>query len=77
MRICGEWIRENVWGCLDWGTKKWICEDDLLKFVSDEIVKRKFRNYFKGVKCKFTNLPLLLKNILIIGYGILFCVGLS
>jgi len=49
---------------------EWICEDDLLKFVSD--VMREFINYFKSVKCKFKNLSLLLENILIIDYGITF-----
>jgi len=47
-----------------------ICVDGLLKFVSDVIVTREFRNYFKCVKCKFTNLPLLLKNILTMSYDI-------
>jgi len=55
-----EGMFDDVLGCLDW---KWICEDDLLKFVSDVIVKREFRKYFKGVKGEFTNLSLLLKNI--------------
>ena len=52
---------KNIRDCLDWGMIEWICEDDLLKFVSDVIVEREFRNYFKDVKCKFTNLSLLLK----------------
>jgi len=41
-----------------------------LKFLSDVIVRRKFKNYFKGVKYKFTNLPLSLNFFLIMGYGI-------
>jgi len=42
---------------------KWIWDDDLLKFVSDVIIERRFKNYFKNVKYMFTNLSLLLKNI--------------
>ena len=52
---------EDVLGCLDWGMIVCICEDGLLKFVSDMIVEREFKKYFKDVKCKFTNLSLLLK----------------
>ena len=48
---------EDVLGCLDWGMIVCICEDGLLKFVSDMIVEREFKKYFKDVKCKFTNYP--------------------
>jgi len=78
-RICEEgreWICEDIWGCLDWKMIEWICNDDLLKFVSDMIVGRKIINYFKDVKCKFTNLSLLLKNIWIMNYEY-FCVNLN
>jgi len=53
---------------------EWICDDDLLKYVNDVIVVREFKNYFKGVKCKFINLFLLLKNIWIMNYDIFFYV---
>jgi len=56
-------IRAEVLACLDCGMIEYICENSLLKFVSDVIVERKFRKYFKGIKCKFTNLSSLLKNI--------------
>ena len=49
-------IKEEMWGYLDWKMIEWICKDDLLNFVSDVIVGREVRNYFKDVKCKFTNL---------------------
>ena len=52
---------ENMWGCLDWGMIDEICEDTLLRFVSKVIVGKKFIIFFKGVKHKFTNLPMLLK----------------
>ena len=38
---------------------------------------REFRNYSKELKCKFTNLSLLLKNIWIMNYNIFFCVSLN
>ena len=38
-----------------------ICENGLLRFVSNMIVRREFINFFKSVKCKFTNLLFLLK----------------
>jgi len=40
---------------------KWICEDGLLRFVRNVIVRREFLNFFKCVNCKFTNLSFLLK----------------
>ena len=63
---------EDMWGWLDWRMIKWIYEDDLWKFVSDVIVAKEFRNYFKDVKCKLTNLPLLQQNIWIMNYDIYF-----
>jgi len=35
-----ERIRGDVWGYLNWGMIEWICEDGLLKFVSDVIVRK-------------------------------------
>jgi len=72
-------IRDDVW----WYVRLFGLRDnkvdiwgDLLRFVSDVIVEMKFKNYFKYVKCKFTNLSLLLKYIWIMNYDI-FCVGLN
>jgi len=42
---------------------EWISDDGLLKSVSDVIVGKEFIKFFKDIKCMFTNLPLLLKNI--------------
>jgi len=36
----------------------WICDESLLKFVSDMMVMRRFLISLKCVKCNFTNLPL-------------------
>jgi len=61
-----KWICENLKMCeivLDWEMLQWICQDDLLKFVNDLIIGRKFKNYFKNIKCKFITLSLLLKNL--------------
>jgi len=59
-------IREDVWG----NVKLFGLKNDkmdlwgwFIKIVSDVIVEREFRNYFKGVKRKFTNLSLLLKKL--------------
>ena len=35
-----EWKCEESWGCLDWGMLEWMCEESLLKIVSDMIVVR-------------------------------------
>jgi len=44
----------------------WICDD--------VIVVREFKKYFKGVKCKFTNLSLLLKVYINNELWYIFCV---
>ena len=54
----GEWKCEESWGCLDWGMLEWICEESLLKYVSDVMVVRIFWIILKCVNCKITNLPL-------------------
>ena len=61
---------EDVWNCLDWENLDWICKDNLLEFVSDRLVGKEFWNYFKSIRCKCTNLPLLLKSIWIMNYDI-------
>jgi len=63
-RLCEgmKWREKNVWGCLDLLMMEWICEDDLLKFGSDMIAGRKFKNYFKGVK-EVYNFTFVIKNI--------------
>ena len=35
-----EWKCEESWSCLDWDMLEWMCEENLLKFVSDVIVVR-------------------------------------
>ena len=35
-----KWKCEESWGCLDWGMLEWMCEESLLKIVSDVIVVR-------------------------------------
>jgi len=44
-----EWKCENLrrkceesWGCLNWDMLEWMCEKNLLNFVSDVIVVIKF-----------------------------------
>ena len=40
---------------------EWICEESLLKFVSDMMVVNEFLIFLKCVRCKFINLSLSLK----------------
>ena len=50
-------ICEENWGCLDWGMLEGMCEESLLKYVSDVMVVRIFWIIFNCVNCKITKLP--------------------
>ena len=43
---------EESWGCLDWDMLECMCEESLLKYMSDMIV----------VNCKITNLSLYIRK---------------
>jgi len=57
-----EWKCEESWGCLDWGMLEWMCEESLLKIVSDVIVVRILQIILNSKVCEITILPLYIKK---------------
>ena len=44
------------WGMLDCDMLECICDEKLLKFVTDVLMVKDFLIFKKYIKCKFTNL---------------------